>query len=352
MSLVATGFIGFGLWVHHMFATGLPNISLSFFSAASIIITVPSAVAVFAWLATIWTGRPVFTTPFLFFAAFILLFTIGGVSGFMTGSVPVDWQLTDTYFVVAHLHYVLIGINVFPVVGGLYFWFPKFTGKMMDEGLGRWNFWTMFAGFNLGFFPMHISGLLGMPRRIYTYAEGMGWDWLNLITSLGSFIFGIGVLMLIYNVVHSLRHGVTAGSNPWDAPTLEWSTPSPPPPYNFAVIPTVASRHPLWEDRLNQPEGERSYIQAGLVLDHGKETLGTTTLDAEPNVILKMPHDTLVPLYLALSMTLFATGLALVNPWIAVVGLACTAISLLAWLWPEARLGETAVPATGEPHHG
>jgi cytochrome c oxidase subunit 1/cytochrome c oxidase subunit I+III len=352
LATIATMVLGFGVWVHHMFATGLPNISLSFFSAASIIITVPSAVAVFAWLATIWTGRPVFTTPFLFFAAFILLFTIGGVSGFMTGSVPVDWQLTDTYFVVAHLHYVLIGINVFPVVGGLYFWFPKFTGKMMDEGLGRWNFWTMFAGFNLGFFPMHISGLLGMPRRIYTYADGMGWDWLNLITSLGSFIFGIGVLMLIYNVVHSLRHGVTAGSNPWDAPTLEWSTPSPPPPYNFAVIPTVASRHPLWEDRLNQPEGERSYIQAGLVLDHGKETLGTTTLDAEPNVILKMPHDTLVPLYLALSMTLFTAGLALVNPWIAVVGLACTAISLLAWLWPEARLGETAVPATGEPHHG
>jgi cytochrome c oxidase subunit 1/cytochrome c oxidase subunit I+III len=352
LATVATMVLGFGVWVHHMFATGLPNISLSFFSAASIIITVPSAVGVFAWLATIWTGRPVFTTPFLFFASFIFLFTIGGVSGFMTGSVPVDWQLTDTYFVVAHLHYVLIGINVFPVAGGLYFWFPKFTGKMMDERLGRWNFWTMFIGFNLGFFPMHISGLLGMPRRIYTFSDGMGWDWLNLITSLGSFVFGIGVLMLIYNVIHSLRHGVTAGPNPWDAPTLEWAVSSPPPPYNFAVIPVVASRHPLWEERLNQPETARSHIDAGLVLDHGKETLGTTTLDAEPNVILKMPHDTLVPLYLGLSMTLAATGLVLLNWWVVAVGVACVACSMLAWLWPEASLGETVVPATGEPHHG
>jgi len=352
LATVATMVLGFGVWVHHMFATGLPNISLSFFSAASIIITVPSAVGVFAWLATIWTGRPVFTTPFLFFASFIILFTIGGVSGFMTGSVPVDWQLTDTYFVVAHIHYVLIGINVFPVVGALYFWFPKFTGKMMDERLGRWNFWTMFLGFNLGFFPMHISGLLGMPRRIYTFSDSMGWDWLNLITTLGSFVFAIGVLLLIYNVINSLRHGVSAGSNPWDGPTLEWATTSPPPPYNFAVIPTVASRHPLWEDRLGMPAGERSQVQRGLVLDHGKEALGTTTVDAEPNVILKMPLDTLVPLCLALSMTIVAIGLALINWWVVVVGGACTAASVLAWLWPEARLGETAAPAPGRAQHG
>jgi cytochrome c oxidase subunit I len=349
---VATMILGFGVWVHHMFATGLPNISLSFFSAASIIITVPSAVGVFAWLATIWTGKPVFTTPFLFFASFILLFTIGGVSGFMTGSVPVDWQLTDTYFVVAHLHYVLIGINVFPVAGAIYFWFPKFTGKLMDERLGRWNFWTMFIGFNLGFFPMHISGLLGMPRRIYTYPDSMGWDWLNLITTAGSFLFGFGVLLLIYNVMKSLRHGPTAPANPWDAPTLEWATSSPPPPYNFTVIPVVASRHPLWEDRLDQPEDDRSHIETGLVLDHGKEALGTTTVDAEPNVILKMPHDTLVPLYLALSMTFITTGLALVNWWVVAIGIALTACSILAWLWPEAGLGETVVPAMGREHRG
>jgi len=243
LSTVATMILGFGVWVHHMFATGLPGLGLSFFSAASIVIVVPSAVAVFAWLATLWLGRPVITTAFLFFASMILLFVIGGVSGFMTASVPVDWQLTDTYFVVAHLHYVLIGINVFPVVGATYFWFPKMTGKFLDEKLGRWNFWTMFLGFNLAFLPMHITGLLGMPRRVYTYADGMGWDTLNMIISVGSFVFAVGVLLLFINVFKSLRSGAAAPANPWDAPTLEWSVPSPPPPYNFSVIPTVVSRH-------------------------------------------------------------------------------------------------------------
>jgi cytochrome c oxidase subunit 1/cytochrome c oxidase subunit I+III len=338
--------LGFGVWVHHMFATGLPNVSLSFFSAASIIIALPSAVGVFAWLATIWTGRPVFATPFLFFASFILLFTIGGVSGYMTGSVPVDWQLTDTYFVVAHLHYVLIGINVFPVVGAVYFWFPKFTGRMMDERLGRWNFWTMFTGFNLGFFPMHVSGLMGMPRRIYTYAEGMGWDWVNLITTLGSFLFGWGVLMFLWNVWKSLKAGAPAGDNPWDAPTLEWATASPPPPYNFAVIPVVASRHPLWEDRMEQG-GEKSIIGTGLVLEHGREALGTTPLDAEPNVILKMPGDTLVPLCLALAMTVLTAGLILMNWFVAAAGAMLIAAAILAWLWPQGALGETAEALDG-----
>ena len=351
LATVATMVLGFGVWVHHMFATGLPAVSLSFFSAASIIIALPSAVGVFAWLATIWTGRPVFTTAFLFFASFILLFTIGGVSGYMTGSVPVDWQLTDTYFVVAHIHYVLIGINVFPVAGAVYFWFPKMTGRLMDEKLGRWNFWTMFIGFQLGFFPMHISGLLGMPRRIYTYADGMGWDWLNLITTAGSFLFGIGVLMLLWNVVTSLRRGAPAGDNPWDAPTLEWATSSPPPPYNFAVIPSVGSRHPLWEDRLGV-EGMPSRIDAGLVLGHGREALATTPLDARPNLILKMPGDTLVPLWLALAMTVIAIALVFVNWWAVGIGLALTAFSILIWLWPEARLGETAMPPPDGAGHG
>ncbi len=342
LATVATMVLGFGVWVHHMFATGLPGVSLSFFSAASIIIALPSAVGVFAWLATIWTGRPVFTTPFLFFASFIILFTIGGVSGFMTGSVPVDWQLTDTYFIVAHLHYVLIGINVFPVAGAVYFWFPKFTGRMMDERLGRWNFWAMFIGFNLGFFPMHISGLLGMPRRIYTYGDGMGWDWVNLVTTAGSFLFGAGVLIFLYNVWISHKRGAPAGRNPWDAPTLEWATPSPPPAYNFAVIPSVASRHPLWEDRLG---GERSVLDQGPVLEQGREALGTTPLDAVPNIILKMPGDTLVPLYLALAMTVVTVGLVLVNVLVTGMGVVLVAASLLAWLWPQSALGETAEAA-------
>ena len=174
LATILTMVLGFGVWVHHMFSTGLPVIAMGFFSAASFVIVIPSAVSVFAWVATIWTGRPVFTTAFKFLAAEVVLFVIGGVSGFMTAAVPLDWQLTDTYFVVAHLHYVLIGINVFPVIGGIYHWFPKMTGKMMSERLGWWNFWLMFVGFNLGFFPMHISGLLGMPRRIYTYPAEVG----------------------------------------------------------------------------------------------------------------------------------------------------------------------------------
>jgi cytochrome c oxidase subunit 1/cytochrome c oxidase subunit I+III len=345
LATVATMVLGFGVWVHHMFATGLPNVSLSFFSAASIIIAVPSAVGVFAWIATIWTGKPILTTAFLFFASFIVLFTIGGVSGYMTGSVPVDWQLTDTYFVVAHIHYVLIGINVFPVAGAIYFWFPKFTGKMMDERLGLWNFWTMFIGFNLGFFPMHISGLLGMPRRVYTYADGMGWDWLNLITTIGSFVFAVGVLLLIVNVVRSYRSGRVAGDNPWDAPTLEWATSSPPPPYNFVVIPTVQSRHPLWEDRLGG-EQEHSHVHAGLVLDHGRETIGTSPLDAEPDIILRMPKDSFAPLILSLTLTTIFVGLAFNVWWLAIVGALATGADIVFWLWPERSLGETAEPAT------
>ena len=345
LATVATMVLGFGVWVHHMFATGLPNISLSFFSAASIIIALPSAVGVFAWIATIWTGRPVFTTAFMFFASFILLFVIGGVSGFMTGSVPVDWQLTDTYFVVAHLHYVLIGINVFPVLGGIYFWFPKFTGRLMDDRLGRWNFWTTFVGFNLAFFPMHISGLLGMPRRIYTYADGMGWDWLNLITTIGSYVFAFGVLLFLINVWKSYRRGTLAGDNPWDAPTLEWATTSPPPPYNFVVIPTVASRHPLWEDRLHQHEGKGSSVRAGLVLDHGREAVGTSALDGTPDIILRMPKDSYAPLILALAATLFFVGLAFLLWWLAALSAMAVAIDILIWLWPERKLGETAEPA-------
>jgi cytochrome c oxidase subunit 1/cytochrome c oxidase subunit I+III len=346
LATVATMVLGFGVWVHHMFATGLPSISLSFFSAASIIIAVPSAVGVSAWLATIWTGRPVFTTAFLFFASFILLFTIGGVSGYMTGSLPVDWQLTDTYFVVAHIHYVLIGINVFPVAGAIYFWFPKMTGRLLDERLGRWNFWTMFWGFNIGFFPMHISGLLGMPRRVYTYADGMGWDWLNLITTAGSFIFAIGVLLLIVNAWKSYRDGQVAGNNPWDAPTLEWATTSPPPSYNFVVTPTVGSRHPLWEDRIGV-DGEPSHPDTGLVLALGRENIGTTPLAAEPNVILKMPGDSYAPLLLALFATALFVGLLLHAWWFAIAGAIGTGIAILVWLWPEAALGETSGVANG-----
>ncbi|QPC95705.1 cytochrome c oxidase subunit I [Mesorhizobium sp. INR15] len=338
ISTVATMILGFGVWVHHMFATGLPVMSLSFFSAASFIIAIPSAIAVFAWIATIWTGKLQFTTPFLFFTGFIMLFVIGGVSGFMTASVALDWQLTDTYFIVAHLHYVLLGINVFPVVGGLHFWFPKMSGRMMDERLGKWTFWTMFIGFNAAFFPMHVTGLMGMPRRIYTYPADMGVGWLNMLSTLGAFVFAVGVFLFLINVAKSLKSGAPAGDNPWDAPTLEWATTSPPPVYNFATIPQVASRYPLWEDRLKETE-ERSIIgdavRDGMVLDKGKETIGVTPLDAEPNVVLKMPGDSILPFLLSVGMTGLFFGLLAQVIWLVALGAVCEFGVLALWLTPE-----------------
>jgi cytochrome c oxidase subunit 1/cytochrome c oxidase subunit I+III len=333
--------VGFGVWLHHMFATGMPMLSLAFFSAASLVITIPSAVSTFAWIATIWTGKPVLTTSFLFLSSFIILFVIGGVSGVMTGAVPFDFQLTDTYFVVAHLHYVLIGINVFPVIGGIYYWFPKMSGRLMSERLGRWNFWTMFLGFNIAFFPMHIVGLMGMPRRIYTYAPGMGWDTINLITTIGSFVFAVGILLFLVNLVVSLRRGRPAGANPWDAPTLEWSVPSPVPAYNFAVIPIVASRHPLWEERLNESP-ERSSLSSGYLLNQGRETLATTVLDAEPDLILKMPGDSFAPLILALALGVLFVGLIVHSAAVTGAAALATSVAILVWLWPQRSLGQVA----------
>lgn len=346
LSTVATMVLGFGVWLHHMFATGLPFLPLSFFSAASFVIVIPSAVAVFAWTATIWTGRPVVTTAFLYFASFIVMFTIGGVSGFMTAAVPADLQLTDTYFVVAHIHYVLIGINLFAVLGATYTWFPKMTGRLLSERLGRWNFWLTFIGFNIAFLPMHVTGLLGMPRRIYTYPADIGWDGLNLTTSIGAFILALGLLLFLINVAVSLRRGAQAGPNPWDGPTLEWATSSPPPHYNFGVIPIVASRHPLWEDRLKEGIG-RSSIERGLPLDEGKEQIGSTVLDGEPNVILKMADDSLSPFAMTVGLTILFVALLLHWWWVAGGGFALVLLSMAVWSWPRTSLGQRV-----EPRHG
>jgi hypothetical protein len=259
----------------------------------------------------------------------------------MTAAVPLDLQLTDTYFIVAHLHYVLLGINVFPVIGGIYYWFPKMTGRLMGERLGRWNFWIMFIGFNMAFFPMHISGLLGMPRRVYTYPSGYGWDTLNYVTSIGAFLFAFGVLLFLINFLRSLRHGKPAGDNPWDAFTLEWATTSPPPPYNFAVIPTVASRHPLWEDRLDEAGVGRTVLDHGPLLDQGRETMGTTSLDADPDVILKMPEDSYTPLISALLLALLCYCALMHWWWLGVYSVILIFIIIVIWLWPRTKLGQT-----------
>lgn len=347
LSTMATMLLGFEVWIHHMFATGLPNLALSFFGAASMVISIPSAVAVFAWIATIWLGRPQFKTPFLFFAGFVLLFTMGGVSGVMTAAVPLDWQLNETYFVVAHLHYVLLGINVFPVIGGIHYWFPKFSGRMLSERLGKWSFWVMFSGFNIGFFPMHIAGLLGMPRRVYTYSGEMGWGAVNMVSTLGSFLFAAGILLFLVNVAISLRRGALAGANPWNAPSLEWSIPSPPPEYNFAVIPIIASRHPLWEDELDESPA-RSSLDYGYLLADGRETIGSTMLNANADVILKMPGDSWAPFALGVALLLLFACM-LLHAWaVALLMVGAAALSLLAWLWPTRTLGQR--PATGADH--
>lgn len=357
LATVSTGILGFGVWVHHMFATGIPPLGVSFFSGASMIITIPSAVAVFSWIATIWYGRPVFKTAFLFMAGFIVLFVIGGVSGVATASAAFDWQLTDTYFVVAHLHYVLVGINVFPVIAGMYYWFPKMTGRLLDERLGKWNFWMMFVGINVLFFPMHWLGLQGMPRRIYTYDAGLGWGWSNLVATIGAYIFALGVLVFFVNVWRSLRRGQPAGDNPWDAGTLEWSMSSPPPPYNFATLPIIASRHPLWEDRLPDEGTGHSILRRGPILDQGRETFGTSPLDGEPAVVMEMPEDSAWPFLLALSLTVTSFALLIPSTALTVAGIAGAIVSVMGWFSPtsnatvseriETRFGSLPVNGTG-----
>src|SRR4029079_16935074 len=221
-SLVFTGFMGFGLWVHHMFATGLPQLGQSFFTAASMVISIPTGAQIFCWIATIWTGTLRIKTPVLYVIGFFLVFIIGGLTGVILASVPINWQLHDTFFVVAHFHYVLIGGAVFPLLGGLFYWYPKMTGRMRSEGLGKLSFWLVFLGFNVTFFPQHILGLEGMPRRVYTYLPETGWGDLNLLSSMGGMVLALGVLVYVGNMLWSLAAGPAAGDDPWASDTLEW----------------------------------------------------------------------------------------------------------------------------------
>lgn len=242
-----------------MFTTGLGAVPRVVFATSTMIIGVPTGIKIFNWLSTMWGGSIRFTTAMYFSVSFIALFTIGGISGVMHASPPVDQQQQDTYFIVAHLHYVLVGGAIVGIFSGLYYWWPKMTGRFLSETLGKWNFWLMFIGLNMTFFPMHFLGVAGMPRRIYTYDAGLGWEFWNLFASVGAFILALGVLIFVINVARTMRQPKTAGDNPWDGATLEWATSSPPPEHDFDTIPEVRSRDPLWYDRdhgLSQPEGE------------------------------------------------------------------------------------------------
>ncbi|HET9728161.1 MAG TPA: cytochrome c oxidase subunit I [Acidimicrobiia bacterium] len=337
-ALVAIGFISFGVWAHHMFATGIPLLALSLFSAVSLLVTIPSGIQFFAWISTLWGGKVKFDTPLLFMLGFLLVFLAGGITGVMVAILPFDWQVTDTYFVVAHFHYVLNGAVVFPIFGAIYYWAPKMTGRMLSERLGKISFWMMFIFFNVAFFPMHIVGLLGMPRRVATYLPGLGWDNLNLIETIGGFLFGVGALLTLINFLWSRRYGEPAPANPWHADSLEWSVPSPPPEYNFASTPIVSSRHPLWEQQ-PLPVAATAATDGGhtraLTVDGAadRDMAETTVFDARPEGPWPVPPDTYLPFFVAVGLTgIFAALLAHVVL-LGVAGVVVALVSLLRWMW-------------------
>ena len=315
-------FLGFGVWAHHMFAVGLGPIADTVFGVTTLLIGIPTGVKIFNWIFTMWGGNVRFAVATKFAIGLLALFTIGGISGVMHASPPADLQQTDTYFVVAHFHYVLFGGSMMGIFAGIYYYYPKMTGRLLSEKLGNWHFWLTFIGMNLTFFPMHFSGLAGMPRRIYRYDAGQGFDVYNLISSWGAYLLGAATLIFVWNAIRSRKKGAVAGHNPWNAPSLEWSIPSPPPDYNFASIPTVTSRYPLWDHNAQVQEF------------HEGERIKTAR-----ELGIPMPFPTIKPLFTALFMVLMFTGLLFIhkNNWPMAYtfmfgGAAGMVISLYTWL--------------------
>jgi len=364
---IAIGFMSWGVWAHHMFATGLGPVAKSAFALSTMFIAVPTGVKIFNWMATMAGGKIRVKAPFLFAAGFVTMFTIGGLSGVTHAIVPADTQQTDTYYIVAHFHYVLFGGSIFGLFAGAFYWWPKFTGKMLSDTLGKWQFWLMLIGFNLTFGPFHILGLQGMPRRIYRYPEGRGWDLWNLVATIGAFVIAFSVLLFIVNVLKS-RKGPNVGDDPWDARTLEWITSSPPPEYNFADVPIVTARDEAWhrkyaEDehgrpvRRTDPEATPSLEPARLETPSGNgngngevsETLpqpaDETALEAhaqeeregaehEPTaeeLHIHMPTPSYYPLLVALGLPVIAYGLMYKSWFVALIGAIITVASIYGW---------------------
>lgn len=332
LALVGAGFLSFGLWVHHMFSTGIPQLSLSFFSAASMAVSIPSGIQVFAWIATIAAARRLrpLKVPTLFVLGFFFIFVLGGLTGVMVAVVPFDWQAHDTYFVVAHLHYVLFGGMVFPLFAAFYYWMPYVSARPLSERLGKWAFGLMFTGFNVAFFPMHLTGLAGMPRRVYTYSEYLGWGPLNLVSTAGAYLIALGVLVFLVDLALHFRMSMQNAGNVWNAGTLEWL-----PSENFASrsIPFVTSREPLWDQpRLAQDvEAGRYYLPNAPT--GGRETIVTSPVDARPQYLLQMPGPGWSPLLAALGTAGFFLLLTVKLPLPAAAFGALAIVVTLHWLW-------------------
>ncbi len=347
LAAVGTGFLSFGLWVHHMFTTGLPNISLGFFSAASEAVAIPTAVQIFAFIATLWAGRVVWSTPILYGAGSLAIFVIGGLTGVMVAIAPFDWQAHDTYFIVAHLHYVLIGGSVMPLFAGLYYYWPLFTGKKLSDRLGRTAFWLMFVGFNVAFFPMHIAGLMGMPRRVYTYPDQLGISLLNLVSSIGAFVLAAGIAVVVVDLLLSPRRPKSQ-RNPWQAGTLEWLAHPRGDHWGVRTVPLIESRYPIWD----QPGFVKAVDEGRFFLpdaDDGKrELMITSVLDARPLQVMRIGGPTVKPMLAAVTLgsvfilTTFHFYLA------AAAGAVAALAAILWWLWT----GTGIMPEKKEKHAG
>jgi cytochrome c oxidase subunit I len=339
LSFTLIGAISLGVWVHHMFATGRSPLGMSLFSAATLTIVIPSGIQVFSVLATLRHGRVKLGVPLLFAVGFVFVFVIGGLTGIEIASIPFDWQVHDTYFVVAHFHYTLLGGVVLPLLGGLYYWFPKVTGRLLDDRLGVASFILIFVGINITFFPLHIAGLNGMPRRVYTYPAGLGWEGPQAIATAGAFVLAAGILVYLANLVLGLRAGRPAGANPWGAATLEWLPDSPPPEYDFAGIPVVRDAYPLWDDG-------STMSSRPLLADDRRETLGTSLLDAEPEQRAVEPGPTIVPLVTASSLAVALLGLIFDPLWV-LFGAALIILSLIGWTQPAPKEWDMAYVRAG-----
>ncbi|WP_269713300.1 cbb3-type cytochrome c oxidase subunit I [Caulobacter sp. NIBR2454] len=335
LALLATGFISFGVWAHHMFTTGMPTVSVSFFSAASMLVSIPAGVQVFSWIATVAAGKMQFNTPGLFALGSLLTFTMGGLTGVMVGLVPFDWQAHDTYFIVAHLHYVLIGGMVFPLFAALYYWTPMMSKNALSERVGRWVFGLMFTGMHVAFLPMHLTGLMGMPRRVYTYLPGRGWDLPNMISTVGAFLLAAGVVLFCIDFARRFRFSAeTSAGNVYGGGTLEWL---PTGLYSSRSIPVIKSRYPLWDDpKLAKDVDEGRYFLPGSATGL-RETVVTSPLQAEPQYLQRMPTPSAWPVWAAVGTAGFFLLLT-IQAYAASIFSGVVAIAaVLAWLWDTDR---------------